>query len=271
DAALPTKDAAALIRTVYGADGPPNFEDKAHILLLPEPLAERAKALHQTEEALEARLAPLRQKLLAARAKRPRPTRDTKVLTGWNGLMIAGYARAGQALGEPAYTRAAARAADFVLSHMRTRDGRLLRSYGAAPGEKPEARLSGYLDDYAYLVHGLLNLHDATGEARWLDEAKALTDVMVKYHADPDGGGFFYTANDHEKLFARAKGGSDTALPSGNSVAARDLVRLWRKTGDDRYRALAEKTLRAFAGPLKANPTGLTTMAEALALYLDKK
>jgi uncharacterized protein YyaL (SSP411 family) len=271
EAALPNKEDAALVRKVYGADGPPNFEDKAHILLLPEPLAERAKALKLTEEELAARLEPLRQKLLEARAKRPRPTRDTKVLTGWNGLMIAGYARAGQALGEPEYTQAAARAADFVLTRLRTRDGRLLRTYGAAPGEKPEARLLGYLDDYAYLVHGLLNLHDATGEARWLDEAKALTDVMVKYHADPDAGGFFYTANDHEKLFARAKDGSDTALPSGNSVAARNLVRLWRKTGDDRYRALAEKTLQAFAGPLKANPTGLTTMAEALALYLDGK
>jgi uncharacterized protein YyaL (SSP411 family) len=268
DAALGKVD-AALFREVYGADGPPNFEGKAHVLLLPEPLADRARGLKMTEEQLEARLEPLRQKLFEARARRIRPTRDTKILTAWNGLMIAGYARAGQELGEPKYTERAARAADFVLGRLRTKDGRLLRTYGAAPGEKPEARLNGYLDDYAFLVHGLLNLDDATGDKKWLDEAKALTDTMVKFHADPDRGGFFYTSNDHEKLFARSKDQYDGAHPSGNSVAARDLVRLWRKTGDGRYRDLAEQTLRTFATPLKANPTALTTMAEALALYLD--
>jgi uncharacterized protein YyaL (SSP411 family) len=258
-----------LFRTVYGLDGPPNFEGKAHILLLPEPLADRARALNTTEEQLDARLEPLRQKLFEARARRPRPTLDTKVLTAWNGLAIAGFARAGQELGEPAYTARAARAADFVLGHLRTKDGRLLRTYGAAPGEKLQARLTGYLDDYAFLVHGLLNLHDASGDKKWLDEAKTLTDTMVKFHADPDRGGFFYTANDGEKLFARAKDQYDAAQPSGNSVAARDLVRLWRKTGDEHYRDLAEQTLKAFATPLRANPTSLTTMAEAVALYLD--
>ena len=96
--------------------------------------------------------------------------------------------------------------------------------------------MAGYLDDYAFLVHGLLTLHDVTGEKKWLVEARALTDTMVKYHADPDGGGFFYTANDAEKLFARAKDQYDGAHPSGNSVAARGLVRLWQKTGEDRYR-----------------------------------
>jgi uncharacterized protein YyaL (SSP411 family) len=268
DAALDKGD-ADLVKKVYGTDGPPNFEGRAHILVLPEPLADRARGLKMTEEQLEARLEPLRQKLFEARAKRTRPRLDTKVLTAWNGLMIAGYARAGQELEEPKYTARAARAAEFVLGRLRTKDGRLLRTYGAAPGEKPEARLNGYLDDYAFLVHGLLNLHDATGEKKWLDEARALTDTMVKFHADPDRGGFFYTASDGEKLFARAKDQSDAAHPSGNSVAARNLVRLWRKTGDGRYRELAEQTLKTFATPLRANPTSLTTMAEALALYLD--
>ena len=106
---------------------------------------------------------------------------------------------------------------------------------------------------------------------KWLDEARALTDTMVKFHADKDGRGFFYTSSDHEKLFARAKDQYDGAQPSGNSVAARNLVRLWTKTGDDRYRELAEKTLRTFAGSLKANPSSLTSMADALGLYLDAK
>src|SRR5207302_5685309 len=108
------------------------------------------------------RLAPARSKLLEARNKRVRPFLDTKVLTGWNGQMIAGYAVAGQKLKELKYIEVATRAADFILKKLRTDDGRLLRSYGAAPGGKAEARLKAFLDDYALLTHGLLCLHDAT-------------------------------------------------------------------------------------------------------------
>src|SRR5262249_44738968 len=122
--------------------------------------------------------------------------------------------------------------------------------------------------DYAFLVHGLLCLHDATGAKKWLDEAKALTDAMVQQHADKPGG-FFYTSNDHEKLFARAKDQYDGAQPSGNSMAARNLVQLWQKTGNNKSQELAEKSFKVFAGPLKSTPASLTTMAEALALYLD--
>jgi uncharacterized protein YyaL (SSP411 family) len=269
DAVLTDKDDAALFKKVYGADGEPNFDGK-RILLLPKPLAESAKDLKLTEAQLEERLAPMRKKTFEAREKRPRPFRDTKILTAWNGQMIAGYAAAGQALGDKKYTEAAARAADFVLTNLRGKDGRLRRTYGAAPGGKAEARLDACLDDYAYLIHGLLNLHDATGDKRWLDEAKALADVMAEWYADKDGG-FFYTANDHEKLFARTKDQYDGVQPSGNSLAVRDLVRLWVKTGDDKYARQAEKTFKAFAGALKANPSSLPALADALALYLDAK
>jgi uncharacterized protein YyaL (SSP411 family) len=185
--------------------------------------------------------------------------------------MIAGYAAAGQALGEKGYLDAARRAADFVLANARTKDGRLLRTYGARPGEAASARGSAYLDDYAFLVHGLLNLHDATGEARWLEAARSLTDTMIAFHGDEKGGGFFYTSSDHEKLFARSKDQFDGAQPSGNSIAARNLVRLAAKTGDKRYEQLAAKSFKAFAGALKTNPTGLTALAEALGLYLDQR
>jgi hypothetical protein len=268
DAVLTDKAEADLVRKVYGAEAEPNFEDKYHILVLTKPLPERAKELELTEQQLEQRLNAARKKLFDTRAKRPRPFLDTKVLAGWNGQMIAGYAVAGQCLEEPKYLETSAKAADFVLGKLRTRDGRLLRSYAARPGAAAEARLNAYLDDYAYLVHGLLCLHDATKTQKWLDEAKALTETMIKLHADKDGG-FFYTSHDHEKLFARSKDQYDGAQPAGNSVAARNLVRLWQKTGEERYRDLAEKTLRAFAGALKSNPTALTTMAEALALHLD--
>jgi len=194
---------------------------------------------------------------------------DTKVLTAWNGQMIAAFAAAGQALEQREYIDTAARAADFILKNLRTSEGRLLRTYGAAPGQPPTAKINAYLDDYAFFIHGLLCLHDASGDKRWLEFAQSLADDMVKYHLDSDNGGFFYTANDHEKLFARTKDQYDGVQPSGNSVAARNFVRLWLKTGNVRYRELAEKTVKVFSANLKANPASLATMAEALALFLD--
>jgi uncharacterized protein len=265
------KSMAALFKHVYGLDGEPNFESHYHILTLPRSFAEQAKDLKMTEEQLEAQLAPLRDQLLQARSKRPRPFLDTKILTAWNGQMIAGLAVAGQALGDQKAIDSAVRAADFVLKKLRTDKGRLLRSYGAAPGQNAEARLNAYLDDYAFLVHGLLCLHDVTKEKRWLNEAKRLTDLMVQLHGDDKQGGFYYTSNDHEKLFARGKEQYDGAQPSSNSMAARNLVVLWKKTGAERYAELAEKTFRALAGPLKENPGSLTALADALAIYLEAK
>ena len=267
------KEDAAFFRKIYGADGKPNFEGKYHILVLPAPLSETAAELNTTEDKLEERLVPLRQKLLDARGKRASPLLDTKVLTGWNGLMIAGLAETGKALDDKKIIEKAARAADFLLKNLRNQDGRLYRTYSAVPGQKPAARLNAYLDDYAYLVHGLLTLHDVTGEARWLDEAKTLTGVMVKFYGDDraKAGGFFYTSNDHQKLFARAKDQFDGAQPSGNSIAARNLTRLWLKTGDDQYVKLTETSFKAMAVPLKQSPSSLTTLAEALTLYLDGK
>jgi uncharacterized protein YyaL (SSP411 family) len=271
DEVLADKTRAELFKQVYGADGPANFESQYHILTLPRPLADRAKDLKQTEEQLEGQLAPLRERLFQVRAKRPCPFLDTKILTAWNGQMIAGLAAAGQALGDKKPIERAARAADFVLKTLRTKNGRLLRSYGAAPGQKGEARLNGYLDDYAFLVHGLLGLHDATGEKRWLDEAKTLTDLMIEFHGDKEQGGFFYTSHDHEKLFARSKDQYDGAQPAGNSLAASNLVRLGRKTDDERYTREAERTFKALAGSLKANPGNLPALADALGMYLDGK
>jgi uncharacterized protein YyaL (SSP411 family) len=124
-----------------------------------------------------------------------------------------------------------------------------------------------------------LCLHDATGKKHWLDEARRLTDTLIRYHSDRSGtgkkvqehGGFYYSANDQEKLFARGKDQYDGAEPSGNSMAVHNLVRLWIKTGDGHYGALARLHLKAFAGTLKSNPGSMTTMVEALAMYLDAK
>jgi uncharacterized protein YyaL (SSP411 family) len=265
-----SKDDADLIKRVYGLDMPPNFEEKNYILVLRRPLADIAKELQTSEAKLLERLAGPRQKLLETRGKRARPFLDTKILAAWNGQMIAAYALAGRILGNGDYIQKATRAADFVLKKLRTADGRLLRTYGASPDGAASARLNAYVDDYAFLIRGLLCLHDATGADRWLDEARALTDKMVRLFDDRDAGGFYYTSADHEKLFARSKDQYDYAQPAGNSIATEDLVRLWQKTHDARYRELAQKNLKAFAGSLKSNPTGLTAMASALSLYLDQ-
>ncbi|MFL5340301.1 MAG: thioredoxin domain-containing protein [Gemmataceae bacterium] len=265
EAALPDREELALARAVYGVDRGLNFEEKYSILTLPEPLADIAAKQKMTANELDARLTVIREKLLAVRSKRPRPFLDTKVLTAWNGQMIAGFAAAGKALNEPKYTDAAKKAAEFVLKSLRTKDGRLLRSYLDA------GRLNGYLDDYAFLTHGLLALHDATGEARWLAEAKALTDTMVKWHSDAEFGGFFYTSHDHEKLFARSKDQYDGAQPSGNSMAALNLVRLAAKTGDASYRELAKKSFESFGQALQTNPTGLTTMLLAAGEMMEQE
>jgi uncharacterized protein YyaL (SSP411 family) len=271
DEALPAKPDATLFKKAFGADGTPNFESTAYVLVQPKTLSQVAGELSMTEQQVTERLAVLKQRLFGIRAQRPRPFLDTKVLTGWNGQMIAGYAVAGRILAEDRYIRAAARAADFVLKDLRSNAGRLLHGYAVHADGAGGARLNAYLDDYAYMGHGLLCLHDATGERRWLDEARALTDTMVQFYADKEAGGFFYTSSDHEKLFARSKDQYDSAQPSGNSVAASNLVRLWTKTGDPRYRTLAERTLKALSGYLRTNPSALTFAAAALASFLDAK
>ncbi|HYT91178.1 MAG TPA: thioredoxin domain-containing protein, partial [Gemmataceae bacterium] len=148
DEALPDKADNRFFRKVYGADDKPNFEEKYHILTLPKPLSEVAKDLKLTGEQLEARLASLRQKVFEVRGKRDRPFRNEVMLTAWSGQMIAGYAEAGRALGEKKYLDTASRAAEFVLKHQRTADGRLLRAYGGQPGKAPKAQGNGYLEDY---------------------------------------------------------------------------------------------------------------------------
>jgi uncharacterized protein YyaL (SSP411 family) len=273
DALLP-KTEAELLKRVYGIEAGPNFEEKFNALLLPKPLEAVAVELQTSEEELLARLKPARQKLLEARGKRTRPLLDTKILTGWNGLMIAGYADAAMALAKPEYAKAGERAAEYVLKNLRTKDGRLLRTIGGGlPGSADRspsvgvAKVNAFLEDYAFLIHGLLSLHDASNNSRWLDEALALHDKMTELFQDKEGGAFFFTSHDHERLFARAKDQHDGATPSGNSVAAMNLVRLARKTGQARYREQAESVFRSFAATLKNNPETMATLVGALAMW----
>jgi uncharacterized protein YyaL (SSP411 family) len=258
-------DADAFAR-VYGLTGEPNFEGGRYVLLEPRPRAEQAEALKTTPAELEARLVPLRARLLAAREKRPAPMRDDKVLTGWNGLMIAAYADGYRVLRVEKYRRASEAAAEFLLKRLRTPEGRLLRTYRAG-----QAKLPAYLEDYAFLAHGLVRLHAATGEARWLREARALVDRMIADFEDREDGGFFFTAEGHESLLARPKDPLDNALPSGNSVAILDLLALHKATGESSYLEHAGKALRAFGTPMSRLPYAMPVMLVGLERYLDQE
>ncbi len=260
-------DADALAFTqVYGLTGEPNFEGGRYVLHEPRSRAEQAASLKTTPAELETRLAPLRHRLLAAREKRPGPRLDDKILTGWNGLMIAAYADAYRVLRVEKYRRAGESAAEFLLRRLRAPDGRLLRTYRAG-----QARLSAYLEDYTFLAHGLLRLHAATGDARWLREARALTDRMIADFEDREDGGFFFTAEGHESLLARPKDPLDNALPSGNSVAILDLLALQQATGESSYLDHAGKALRAFTTPMARLPYAMPVMLVGLERYLDQE
>ena len=191
---------------------------------------------------VEKAIAEAKRKLFHARALRVRPGLDDKVLSGWNGLMITSLAKAAAVLDEPRYREAASRAAEFILKSM-CPGGRLLASYG-----KGRARLKGYVTDYAFFIEGLIELYQAGGEVRRLEEAARLTDTAVEYYWDEAAGGFFFTASDHEPLLVRSKTANDGAIPSGNSVMLSNLLKLSILLDRNDYRPKAERIIRVFAG-----------------------
>jgi uncharacterized protein YyaL (SSP411 family) len=188
--------------------------------------------------------------LFELREKRVKPDRDEKILTAWNGLMMASFAEAGIVLNRPHYTEAARRNAEFVLANLR-HDGMLLRTW-----KDGQAKFNAYLEDYAFFTEGLLTLFETTGEARWLHEALALTDRMIDEFWDNEGGGFFFTGKSHENLIVRSKDYFDNATPSGNSVAALVLLRLATLTGRENYRNLASAVLREVGDQTRRYPSG---------------
>jgi uncharacterized protein YyaL (SSP411 family) len=175
-------------------------------------------------------LARIRSRLLAVREGRPRPGLDDKRLTSWNALMVAALADTGASLEEPRYLDAARACADFILTRLRDRDGRLLRSFAAGEG-----RIGAYLEDHAFLLEALIALFEATCEERWLEESTRLADAMIARFGDRQNGGFFSTASDGEALIARRKDLEDSPIPSGPSSAAAGLLRLSELTGVEGY------------------------------------
>ena len=200
-----------------------------------------------------------KQKLFEARNKRPRPHLDDKVLADWNGLMISSLAFGAQALDEPKYAEAARRAADFILKKMVRADGRLLHRW-----RDGEAAIPGHLEDYTFLIHGLVDLYQAGFNPADLAEAKRLTAEMSRLFWDDPAGGFFLTGIDAEKLLVRQKEIYDGAIPSGNSVAALDLIRVGRLTGDAELEKKAARLMEAFGGQVNRQPAAFPQMLIAL-------
>jgi uncharacterized protein YyaL (SSP411 family) len=231
---------------LFGFNAPPNLPGGRRTLYLTQPLGKQAESLR-----------PELDKLRAARRTRKMPRVDDKALTDWNGMMIAALARGGALLGEPRYTKAAERAADFVLIRLKGKDGTLLHAW-----RQGSAKIPAFLDDYAWLIRGLLALHETTGDARWLREAERLADEMERRLRDPQGG--YLLSEAKPSLLFQPKKVADSAVPSGNAVAVLDLLDLAKRTGKPVYRERAGQALRAFAPEMAQAPAAMPALALAV-------
>ncbi len=236
-----------------------NFEEDRSIPHTPVSLQIFAKKEGIDLTGLETALKDARNRLFDIRKKRVHPLKDDKILTSWNGLMIAALAKGYQVLGDQAYADAARGAADFILKNLRTARDRLLRRY-----RQGDAAYPGYLDDYAFLVWGLIELYEATFEIPYLEEAIALNEAMIDIFWDKQDDGLYFTGKGNESLITRSKEIYDGAIPSGNSVATLNFLRLGRMTGNIDLERRAEKLLRAFSRQLTDHPMGYTQLLVAL-------
>jgi uncharacterized protein len=261
-ASILEQNEARLFNARYGVTKHGNFEGHKTILSIATPVEQLAKEFQTDPVALANSLSSARTKVFAARAKRIRPHRDDKVIAGWNGLMISSLAYGGFVLREKKYMDAAVRCADFVLKMLYT-NGRLRRYYrdGQTVGK-------AFLDDYAFMVMGLVNLYEATFETRWLAKARTLSEEMVGLFADVEQGGFFFAGKDSEDLIARSRPSSDGPIPSGNSAAAFAMLKLGRLTMNQQFTEQGARTLKAFSRQLAESPTYSSLMLEALSFQL---
>jgi uncharacterized protein len=269
-ATLLGEEDARLFNRYFDVSEVGNFEGH-NILHVDEDIAVIARLMKVSPERLAEVIERGRKILFDAREKRVKPYRDEKILTAWNGLMTRSFAEASRAFDRKDYLEIAIRNADFLLTKLR-RDGRLLRT-----SKDGESKLNGYLEDYAYLVDGLLSLYEASFDQRWFEEARALAETMIAQFWDAEGaqsaqsahsGGFFFTSADHEKLITRSKDFYDNAIPSGNSVAASALTRLALFTGEARYRKMAETILQLMKPAMMRAPSAFGRMLSVLDLFL---
>lgn len=252
----------AVAAPYFGLLQEPNFEDKYWNLEIIQGLEEVANGEGISEQEAQERLISVRMKLFAERELRIRPGRDEKILTSWNGLMIKGMARAGRILGNNEWIHSAINTVDFIRSTL-WKNGRLLATI-----KNGNAHLNAYLDDYAFMLDGLLELMQAEFRQSDLDFSLELAEVILEQFENKKTGGFFFTSHDHEKLIHRPMPAHDNATPSGNGVAARALQRLGYLVGESRYLQVAEKVLNAFYPDISSHASSycslLITLEEAL-------
>ncbi len=265
-----SKEDAKFIIKVFNLEEEGNFTDEAtgirngrNILYLKRPLADMAADFNTTEAEIQNRIETARHKLFISRGQRIRPQMDDKILTDWNGLMIAALAKGGSVFNEPAYIEAAKRAADFILKKMRDANGRLYHRC-----RDGEAALSGFLDDYAFFIWGLIELYEATFDVSCLKSALEFNNILLNHFWDKDKGGFYLTSDDAEAVLIRKKEIYDGAVPSGNSVAMLNLLRLGRMTGNQELEQKASQISRYFSKTISQAPHGHTFFMSALNLAL---
>jgi len=257
---------AAVFSSVFNVKKGGNFEEPGpghnidqNILHLQKPLRDHAKDMGISEDQLRKRLEAGRHTLFEAREKRIHPFKDDKILTDWNGLMIAALARAAYVLDNQNYAAAASKAADFILQNLTTDTGRLLKRY-----RQGRSGLVAHLNDYAFMVWGLIDLYQATYQIEYLKQAIELNKKMLAHFWDQQNGGLYITADDAEKLLVRSKEIYDGAIPSGNSVAVYNLLRLAHLTGQTDYMEKAEGIIKAFSDRVKKYPAGHSQLMVAL-------
>jgi uncharacterized protein YyaL (SSP411 family) len=241
-----------------------NFEHGRSILNTPRTKEEIAREQKVGIEELDRIIRSGKKQLFNVREERVRPGRDDKILTAWNGLMLTAFSEAANILGRDDYREVARKNAAFILTEM-MKEGRLLRTHRGG-----QSKLNGYLDDYAYVIEGLLALYEATFDTVYFDQAQGLADTMIEQFWDKEEGGFFFTSSDHEELIARTKDFYDNATPGGNSVAAASFLKLSLLSADSIYQRDALTILRMLHQPMTRYPSGFGYLLCALDFYLSE-
>ena len=248
----------------YGVTQGGNFEGK-NILNVRVPIINLAKKYNKTPEQIAQILRDASAKLFAAREERVKPGRDEKILTSWNGLMISGFARGYAVSGGTKYLQAAKNAVNFIENKLASNDGRLKRTF-----KDGQSKLNAYLEDYAFYVGGLLDLFAANSKQEYLDKSIRYTDFMLQHFWDDKEGNLFFTSDDHEQLISRTKNFYDLAMPSGNSMAASNLLRLYHYTQNNSYLDRAVRIMKAGSQSAAENPFGFGQMLNSIYLYVKK-
>ncbi|MDP8888085.1 MAG: thioredoxin domain-containing protein [Thermoproteota archaeon] len=246
----------------YGVTQGGNFEGK-NILNVRVPITSLAKNHNKTPEQVAQILRDASAKLLAAREERVKPARDEKILTSWNGLMISGFSRGYAISGYTKYLQAAKNAVGFIESKLASGDGRLRRTF-----KDGQSKLNAYLEDYAFYVSGLLDLFAVNSKQEYLDKSIMYADFMLQHFWDEKEGNLFFTSDDHEQLISRTKNFYDLAIPSGNSMAASNLLRLYHYTQNNNYLNKAVRIMKAGSRSAVENPFGFGQMLNSIYLYV---